>query len=112
MGAGVADKPLATIHAPLTVLPTQFPRGSFEKAKAAMQLFNTLIDRVSQDEEYLQTTLRPAAEYDDFTVSNADMISATHAASQALQYLYRNTAVSVTMHPLKCHNVTENVCLC
>ncbi len=75
MGAGVADKPLATIHAPLTVLPTQFPRGSFEKAKAAMQLFNTLIDRVSQDEEYLQTTLRPAAEYDDFTVSNADMIN-------------------------------------
>ena len=73
MGAGVADKPLATIHAPLTVLPTQFPRGSFEKAKAAMQLFNTLIDRVSQDEEYLQTTLRPAAEYDDFTVSSADM---------------------------------------
>ncbi len=78
MGAGVADKPLATIHAPLTVLPTQFPRGSFEKAKAAMQLFNTLIDRVSQDEEYLQTTLRPAAEYDDFTVSDADMISTQH----------------------------------
>lgn len=98
MGAGVADKPLATIHAPLTVLPTQFPRGSFEKAKAAMQLFNTLIDRVSQDEEYLQTTLRPAAEYDDFTVSNADMIKATYAVLQALQHLFSNTAMHVMMH--------------
>lgn len=71
VGAGVPEKPLATMHAPLTVLPTQFPRGSFEKAKAAMQLFNTLIDRVSRDDEYLQTTLRPAAQYDDFTVSCA-----------------------------------------
>lgn len=112
MGAGVADKPLAIIHAPLTVLPTQFPRGSFEKAKAAMQLFNTLIDRVSQDEEYLQTTLRPAAEYDDFTVSNVDMSSATHAASQALQRLYSNTAMLVMMPSITYHNVSAKLCLC
>ena len=77
-----------------------------------MQLFNTLIDRVSQDEEYLQTTLRPAAEYDDFTVSNADMITATHAASQALQYLYSNTAMLVMVHSLTCHNFSEKACLC
>ena len=57
------------MHAPLTVLPAPFPRGSFEKAKAAMELFNTLIDRVSRADDYLQSTLRPAAEYDDFTVS-------------------------------------------
>ena len=68
-GAGLSEKPLATMHAPLTVLPAPFPRKSFDKAKAAMQVFNTLIDRVSQDDEYLQTTLQPAAEYDDFTVS-------------------------------------------
>ena len=71
VGAGISEKPLATMHAPLTVLPAPFPRKSFDKAKAAMQLFNTLIDRVSQDDQYLQTTLRPAAEYDDFTVSFA-----------------------------------------
>ena len=69
VGAGVPDMPLATMHAPLTVLPAPFPQGSFEKAKAAMELFNTLIDRVSCDDEYLQSTLGPAAEYDDFTVS-------------------------------------------
>lgn len=68
VGAGVPDKPLATMHAPLTVLPAPFPQGSFDKAKAAMELFNTLIDRVACDDEYLQSTLAPAAEYDDFTV--------------------------------------------
>ena len=69
VGAGVPDKPSATVHAPLTVLPTHFPQDSFQKAKAAMQVFNTLIDKVSQDDEYLQTTLQSAAEYDEFTVS-------------------------------------------
>ena len=33
-----------------------------------VQVFNTLIDRVAQDDEYLRRTLAPAARYDDFTV--------------------------------------------
>ena len=69
VGAGLSDKPLATIHAPMTVLPTPFPRDSFEKAQSAMEAFNGLFDRVSRDDEYLQATLRPAAQHDDFTVS-------------------------------------------
>ena len=70
VGAGLKEKPLAIMHAPITVLPVVFPAGSFQKALAAMQLFNTLIDRVSRDAEYLQRVLAPAAEFDDFTVSN------------------------------------------
>ena len=69
VGAGLPDKPLATIHAPMTVLPTPFPRDSFEKAQAAMEAFNSLFDRVSCDDEYLQATLKPAAQHDEFTVS-------------------------------------------
>lgn len=69
VGAGVQDKPLATMHAPLTVLPAPFPKDSFEKAKSAMEVFNRLIDKVAQDDDYIQATLRSAAEYDDFTVS-------------------------------------------
>lgn len=57
------------MHAPLTVLPAPFPRDSFEKAESAMEVFNKLIDKVARDDEYLQATLRSAAEYDDFTVS-------------------------------------------
>ena len=69
VGAGVPDKPLATMHAPLTVLPAPFPRSSFEKAKCAMEVFNDLIDKVAKDDQYLQDTLQSAGEYDDFTVS-------------------------------------------
>lgn len=71
VGAGVPDKPLAVVHAPLTVLPTPFPEKSFRKAVGSMKAFNTLIDNVACDDEYLQTTLRPAAEYDEFTVSRS-----------------------------------------
>lgn len=35
---------------------------------AGVQVFNTLIDRVAQDDEYLRQTLAPAARYDEFTV--------------------------------------------
>ena len=69
VGAGLKEKPLAIMHAPITVLPVVFPADSFQKARDAMQLFNTLIDRVSRDAEYLQRVLAPAAEFDDFTVS-------------------------------------------
>ncbi len=33
-----------------------------------MPIFNSLIDRISRDSKYLQQTLAPAAEFDDFTV--------------------------------------------
>ena len=68
VGLGSEDTPAALVHAPLTVRPSPFPRASFEKAKRAATVFNTLIDRVSRDSEYLQQTLALAAEHDDFTV--------------------------------------------
>lgn len=59
----------ALVHAPLSVMPTQFPRASFAKARRAATVFNTLIDRVAADDIYLQQTLSRAAENDDFIVS-------------------------------------------
>jgi glutathione synthase len=57
------------VHAPLAVLPAPFPAASFTKACNAATAFNSLIAAVAADSEYLQRTLAPAAEYDDFTVS-------------------------------------------
>ncbi len=57
------------MHAPLSALPAPFPEGSFRKACAAAPAFNALIAAVAADSEYLQRTLAPAAEYDEFTVS-------------------------------------------
>ena len=68
-GAGRSELPAALVHAPLAVFPVAYPRASYEKAQAAMPVFNLLIDRISRDGEYLQETLAPAAEFDDFTVS-------------------------------------------
>lgn len=69
VGLGSEETPVAVVHAPLTTRPSHFPRASFNKAKRAATVFNTLIDRVSRDSSYLQKTLAMAAEYDDFTVS-------------------------------------------
>ena len=68
-GAGRADLPAAIVHAPLAVFPVVYPKASYEKAQDAMPIFNLLIDRISRDGNYLQKTLGPAAEFDDFTVS-------------------------------------------
>ncbi len=68
VGLGDEQRPYALTHAPISVVPVPFPRDSFQKARAAMQVFNKLIDRVSRDGDYLQRTLQPAAEFDDFTV--------------------------------------------
>ena len=38
------------------------------QARAAATAFNTLMDRVAADADYLEATLAAAAEYDDFTV--------------------------------------------
>lgn len=57
------------VHAPLSVLPAPFPAASFRKACDAAPAFSLLIAAVAADSDYLQRTLAPAAEYDDFTVS-------------------------------------------
>ncbi|CAK0740272.1 hypothetical protein CVIRNUC_001238 [Coccomyxa viridis] len=77
VGAGDELRPRAAIHAPLSVLPVPFPRASFEKAKAAMRIFNKLIDRVSRDGAYLEATLQAASEFDDFTARLLQIYNAT-----------------------------------
>lgn len=65
----------------MAVMPTPFPRASFTKAKRAAIVFNTLIDRVSRDDSYLQKTLALAAEYDDFTVGFPFASKPSHGSS-------------------------------
>jgi hypothetical protein len=45
------------VHAPLTLLPSPFPRQAFSQAIELAPLFNRLIDRVSQDADFLQQAL-------------------------------------------------------
>lgn len=54
-------------HAPLSLLPSSFPRESFEYMKTIQPIFNTLVDKISRDKDFIMSTLYQAAQSDEFT---------------------------------------------
>tara|TARA_B110000977_G_scaffold200338_1_gene290478 strand:+ start:1749 stop:3269 length:1521 start_codon:yes stop_codon:yes gene_type:complete len=54
-------------HAPISLLPTPFPRDVFDLAVAVSPRFAELSDLVSRDHEFLQEQLSGVLETDDFT---------------------------------------------
>ena len=57
----------AFTHAPVSLLPTPFPRAAFERAVAVSPSFAELSDVVSRDHAFLETTLAGVLETDAFT---------------------------------------------
>ncbi|XP_059914357.1 glutathione synthetase [Gadus macrocephalus] len=54
-------------YAPFTLFPTAVPRGVFEQALAVQTQYNLLVDKISQDSQFLEEALASTAESDDFT---------------------------------------------
>ena len=54
-------------HAPMSLLPTPFPREVFELALRVSPSFAALCDAVSRDDEFLRTTLSGVIKTDEFT---------------------------------------------
>ncbi|XP_037336435.1 glutathione synthetase [Pungitius pungitius] len=54
-------------YAPFTLFPTPVPKGVFLQALAVQTHYNTLVDRISQDSDFLQDALARTIEVDDFT---------------------------------------------
>eukprot|EP01035_Chromulina_nebulosa_P021123 gene21123-27373_t len=54
-------------HAPFTLSPYPFPADRFRKACDLAELFNSLVDIISSDSDWLLRTLRLTAENDYFT---------------------------------------------
>lgn len=79
-GDGVED--VSVIHAPFSLWPTPFPRLSCEHVQQSMPLFSYLVDQLSQDTEYLQRTLRPAAQHDSFTAKLLSILSESQGGSK------------------------------
>ncbi|GAB4819324.1 hypothetical protein N2152v2_006370 [Parachlorella kessleri] len=94
VGAGLRDLSIATVHAPLALLPVSYPKETFLKAKQAAQVFNLMIDRVAQDESYLQQVLAAAAEYDDFMAQLLQVLRDTADARQAARGNERVLAIN------------------
>ncbi|GAQ79430.1 glutathione synthetase [Klebsormidium nitens] len=65
------------VHAPVSLLPTPFPRPLFEQAVEVAPIFNELVDKVSQDSEFLFSTLERARKTDSFTAGLLDIYRAT-----------------------------------
>ena len=57
----------SAVHAPFTVDPYPINEDAFQLAVSLASLFNQLVDVISQDSEWLLTTLKSTAVHDDFT---------------------------------------------
>ncbi|RKP09100.1 glutathione synthase [Thamnocephalis sphaerospora] len=72
-------------QAPYALLPTPFPRGCFEEARALQKLFNQLVDRVSRDDAFIRNVLDQVAQVDEFTGRLYDVYKQIHAEGQTQQ---------------------------
>ncbi|XP_038125544.1 glutathione synthetase [Cyprinodon tularosa] len=54
-------------YAPFTLFPSPMPKSVFIQALAVQTHFNTMVDKISQDTEFLQKALASTIEVDDFT---------------------------------------------
>ncbi|XP_037540329.1 glutathione synthetase [Nematolebias whitei] len=54
-------------YAPFTLFPSPVPKAAFLQALAVQTHYNTLVDRVSQDADFLQKALSSTIKVDDFT---------------------------------------------
>ncbi|XP_013871723.1 glutathione synthetase [Austrofundulus limnaeus] len=54
-------------YAPFTLFPSPVPKAVFLQALAVQTHYNTLVDRISQDADFLQEALASTVEVDDFT---------------------------------------------
>lgn len=66
---------VSIIHAPFSLLPTPMPRNQFELVTRTMPVFNSLVQSISADTEYLAGTLAQAAKFDDFTARLLDVFA-------------------------------------
>ncbi|MCD7472416.1 Glutathione synthetase [Datura stramonium] len=55
------------VHAPVALLPMSFPESHWKQACEVAPIFNELVDRVSQDGEFLQQSLSRTKKVDPFT---------------------------------------------
>ncbi|XP_070825419.1 glutathione synthetase-like [Chaetodon trifascialis] len=59
--------PEVVTHAPFTLFPSSVPKAAFFQARALQTHFNTLVDKISQDPEFLEEALEGTIQADDFT---------------------------------------------
>ncbi|KAG0585558.1 hypothetical protein KC19_2G020600 [Ceratodon purpureus] len=67
------------VHVPLALLPTPFSRAAFTQALDLATHYNTLVDRVSQDTQFLHEALAQTRKADSFTGRLMDIYDQVNA---------------------------------
>lgn len=106
-GAGISDLPVATVPAPISLIPVPFPKKSFLGAKRAATAFNTLADAVSRDDEYLHRVLAPAARYDPFTARLLELHARTGNVRASKIQSGHDFTLSITRSDYMVHEPTN-----
>lgn len=65
-GQSVPAIPTSVIAAPLSLLPTPFPRPAYVQAKSIQRLYNALYARVALDWEFIDRVMEKVAPVDEF----------------------------------------------
>ncbi|KAJ2684513.1 Glutathione synthetase [Coemansia sp. RSA 1285] len=73
----------AVIPAPVSFAPSPVPRREFEKVVALQPLLNQLFDKISQDHEFLASTLESIGSADEFTAKIFSMYMELHSLGVA-----------------------------
>jgi hypothetical protein len=78
-------------HVPATLFPTPFPAKELEKALRLQPHFNTMMDSVQSDTEFLRTTLSTTTDGDAFTkrLLQVQQDAAPHARATLRMSLHR-----------------------
>ena len=106
-GAGLVDLPVGLVPAPVSLLPVTYPRETFLLAKRAAIAFNTMIDAVSRDDDYLRNVLEPAARHDEFTARLLQVHEATAAARAARKG--RDFSLAINRSDYMLHSPTSSL---
>jgi hypothetical protein len=57
------------IHVPFSLFPSPFPRNCFDFAKDIQPIFNTLVDKVASDSDFINRVISDLSKHDQFTSS-------------------------------------------
>jgi glutathione synthase len=74
-GLMYTDGILNWYHAPVTLLPSSYPRNSFNFCQEIQPIINELVDKISRDRTFILEQLTSVGEADDFTKRLLDIYS-------------------------------------
>jgi hypothetical protein len=68
----------SVVHAPISLFPSKVSQLEFERLNSLMPHLSSLVHALSEDDYYLEGTLRPTAHFDSFTERLLELHTSAH----------------------------------